>query len=571
MIAEQTETLPRRWRLHEKAPDEHFARFPQYPRFLVQLAYNRGATDAAALRVLLDGQPATEPDLALMPDLARAVERIVRARAAGERIAVYGDFDLDGVSGAAVLTETLRGGGIDPVAYIPHRGEGHGLNIPAIAWLADQGVTLIISADCGTNDRDEAAFAAGRGVDLIVTDHHACHGRPSPAAAVINPNRPDSAYPFGGMAGVGVAFQLARALIAAGLAGQVQEDDLLDLVALGTVADVAPLTGPNREWVRRGLPILAERRRPGLRALLDLIRLGPDPLTPFAVAFQIAPRFNAMGRLDHAGKSLELLITRDDRRAVELAAELDRVNRDRQAQLAAANARLTDLPDQTAPRLPLPMIEDPELPEPLLGLLASRLVADYGRPAIVIRWEARVCRASARAPAGYDLAGLLGQCSSLLNRFGGHAQAAGFSVSADRVGELRERLMSLVPDSLGPAEPEILIDLDVDLRHHNRRILEGIQRLAPFGQANPEPVFLSQRVRVVQSRRFGSDDRHLRLKLFDDRHTWEAVAFNRGRDWATLPSRIHLVYHLRDHCWNGERSLQLHVLDLVPADGGSRQ
>lgn len=565
MVLQQTSALPAHWRIHERAPDEQFARFAQYPRFLVQLTYNRGATDAAALAVLLDGQAAPDPGLENLPDLAAALARIGRAIRDGERIAVYGDFDLDGVTGAAVLVEVLRGAGVEPISHIPLRSEGHGLNLAALTDLAAADVRLILTADCGTNDLDQAAFAAERGIDLIVTDHHACHGRPIPAVAVINPTRPDSAYPADGLAGVGVAFQLARALMRAGLAPGCREDDLLDLVALGTVADVAPLTGQNRDLVRRGLGILAERRRLGLRALFDVIRLGADPLTPLTIGFQIAPRFNAVGRLDDAGKCLELLTTGDPARAADLAAELDRLNRERQARLAVANSRLDGLLDAATLAQPFLMIEDPDLPEPLLGLLAARLVTAYGRPAIVLRWEAGESRASARAPVGYDLAAALGACAGLLTRFGGHAQAAGFSLPTDRIGELRERLAGLF-EPRGPlGVAELAIDLQVDLRHLNWRILEGIQRLAPFGRGNPEPVFLSRRVKVVQCRRFGPDDRHLRLRLFDERGTWEAVAFNQGQARPTQPPYLHLAYHLHDHRWNGEHYLQLEVLDLAPA------
>ncbi|HEX2171702.1 MAG TPA: single-stranded-DNA-specific exonuclease RecJ [Dehalococcoidia bacterium] len=558
-------SLPRHWRVLDRAPDDLFTHFAQYPRFLVQLAYNRGATDAAALGALLDGRDGPDPDPAGLPDLAAAVDRVGRAINRGERVAVYGDFDLDGVTGAAVLVQVLRGGGLDPIPYLPHRSEGHGLNIPAIAQLADQGVTLILSADCGTTALDEAAYAMRRGVDLIVTDHHACYGRLPPALALINPSRPECDGVFAGLSGAGVAFQLARGLIRAGLTPGCAEGDLLDLVALGTVADVAPLTGLNRRYVREGLRHLASGQRAGLRALIDLIQLGPEPLTPLTIGYQIAPRFNAAGRLDHAEKGFELLTTRDPARAVELAAELDRLNRERQAQLARAQARLAELLAGEDPRLlPALVIEDPDLPEPLLGLLAGRLAQEYGRPAVVIRWEAGECRASARAPAGYDLAAALARCAGLLTRFGGHAQAAGFAVPTDRVGELRERLVGIFGEGPPPGHPELTIDLEVALRHHNWRIHAGIQRLAPFGPGNLEPVFLSRCVKVVQCRRFGPDDRHLRLKLFDDHSTWEAVAFNRG-DQLPASSRIDLVYHLRDHHWNGERYLQLHVLDLAPA------
>lgn len=566
MVAQPIDSLPEHWRLRVRAPADHFTQLHEIPRFLVQLAYNRGLVDPADVRTWLAGGTDPDPDPALLPDLDQAVARIARAIAAGEPIAVYGDFDFDGVTGAALLIELLRGAGVEPIAYIPHRSEGHGLNLAAIGHLADQGVRVIVTADCGTNDLDEAIYAAERGIDLIVTDHHACSGRPIPALAVVNPNRPDSAYPFGGLAGVGVAYQLARAMIGDGLAPGCAEADLIDLAALGTLADVAPLTGPNRWIVRRGLERLAERPRLGLRALIDRIRLGEDPLTALTVTFQIAPRFNAAGRLDHAVKGLRLLTTRDPAEAAELAAELDRLNRERQAALAAANARLDQILDPGAFDLPILMVEDPDLPEPLLGLLASRLVTEYARPAIVVRWEEDECRASARAPAGYDLAEALAQCAGLLVKFGGHAAAAGFAIRRDRLGELRERLCSLLAAPDRPARADLAIDLDVDLRHHNWRILEGLQRLAPFGQANPEPTFLSRRVRVVSSRRFGPDDKHLRLNLYDnERRTWSAVAFNRGADQVQLTDRIHLVYHLRDHRWNGEHYLQLHVLDLVPA------
>lgn len=568
MVAEQTRAgLPRHWRILDQAPDDHFARFPQYPRFLVQLAYNRGAVDDASVAVLLDGRTDPEPDPAGLPDLAAAVDRVGHAIRGGERVAVYGDFDLDGVTGAALLAQVLRGGGLDPVVYLPHRSEGHGLNLPAIAGLADRGVTLLLSADCGTTALDEAAYAATRGIDLIVTDHHACHGRLPPGLAIINPSRADCGPAFAGLAGVGVAFQLARGLIAAGLTPGCAEEDLLDLVALGTIADVAPLTGLNRHYVRRGLCLLAEGRRPGLRALLDLIRIGPEPLTPLTIGYQIAPRFNAAGRLDHALKGLELLTTEDPERAAAIAAELDHLNRDRQNRLAQATARLATLLDGADPRaVPVLLIEDAELPEPLLGLLAGRLAQEYGRPAVVLRWEEGESRASARAPAGYDLAAALGRCSGLLTRFGGHAQAAGFSVPTDRIGELRERLHGIFSEQPAPGEPELRIDLQVELRHHSRRIHTGIRRLAPFGPGNPEPAFLSRGVKVVQCRRFGADDRHLRLKLCDDRSTWEAVAFNRGAEVIPPSGRVDLVYYLRDHHWRDDHYLQLYVLDLVPAD-----
>lgn len=517
------------------------------------------------MAVLLDGAADPDPDPTLLPDIVPAARRLLAAIRAGEKIAVYGDFDLDGVSGAALLFEALVLAGADPLVYIPHRSEGHGLNTGAIGTLAAAGASVIVTVDCGTNDRDEAAFAAQRGIDIIVTDHHVCHGRPIPALAIVNPSRPESLYPFRGLAGVGVAYQLARVLLEEAGVGAAAADDLLDLVAIGTIADIAPLTGPNRAYVRRGIHLLATRSRPGLAALLDVAGARPPDIGPETVGYQLAPRFNAAGRMDHALRGFELLTTRDPDRARDLATVLDRLNRERKARLAEATERLTGILDGDAGVRPVIFVEDTDLPEPLLGLLASRLVSEYGRPAIVLRWDAVECRASARAPEGYDLAAALGTCSSLFTRFGGHAQAAGFGIRTERLPELRERLLGQFEQPAEFVPPRLTIDLEVELRHHNWRIYHGLQRLAPFGAANPEPVFLSRRVKVIQSRRFGPDDRHLRLRLFDDRTAWEAVAFQRGADLALAGRQVHLVYHLRENVWNGERTLRLHVLDFAPA------
>ncbi len=562
------------WRVRPVAPPEQFDRLQHLHPVIVQLLYNRGVTDPSDAQAFLERDvPPGNPFQ--LPDMSRAVERLRHAIRRGERIVVYGDFDADGVTASVLMAQTLRALGARVRVYIPHRvDEGYGLNKNAIKRLASVGTQVLLTVDCGIRSVEEVAYARRLGMDVVLTDHHSVGQKLPPALAVVNPKRQDSPYPFRGLAGVGVAFKLAQALLRVeqhvpvsrkGKA-DLQEEDLLDLVALGTVADIVPLTGENRTLVARGLERLNDPVRPGILALMQTAGVRPGTVDAMTIGFMLAPRINAAGRLSSAKLAFKLLMASDLKEALSLASQLNSLNRQRQQLTLRAVERAREQLEAQADS-PIYIVQDAEFLPGIVGLIAGNITTSTYRPTLAIHLEDEASRGSARSIPQFHITRALDRVSDLLVRYGGHAAAAGFTLKNENIPAFRERLVEVAREALGDVLPEPVLDIDMelDLKEATWELYEAIQKLAPFGEENPKPVFLSRGLEVREARAVGSEGKHLKLTLEYKRQVWPAIAFRLGNVLPALPSRVDVVYYLDANEWNGRRTLQLVVQDIRPA------
>lgn len=560
----------KRWDLKPPAPPDYARRLGVSP-LLATLLYQRELHDVDAAQAFLTADYSTGlHDPLLLKGMPEAAARVAQAVRAGELIAVYGDFDTDGVTAVTLLTQALSAMGANVRPYIPHRTrEGYGLNNLAVEGLAADGVRLLITVDCGVSNAAEVAQAQARGVDVIVTDHHAPPETLPPALAVINPRQPGCAYPYKDLVGVGIAFKLIQALSRLGLRpGDLRGRDMLDVVALGTVADMGPLTGENRALVKAGLQAINTTRRPGLNALIAVAGLAPGGVDSTAIGYMLGPRLNAAGRLDDARRAYELLLATDTAAATAIARELNETNRARQEltkQVTAAARELAEAEGRQSQRIVV--LAGEEFPAGVVGLVAGKLADEWGRPVLLIERGPEESRGSARSIPGFSMIEALRSCDELFVRYGGHAAAAGFTIPTARIGELEQRLSAIAERQLSDEMlvPRLAIDAAVGLNELSWDLLAEIQRLEPFGQANPQPVLMSSGVQVVDARPRGADGQHLKLLLRKDGGpTHEAIAFRLGHLASSLRrhSQIDLAYTLECNTWNGERRLQINVKDL---------
>lgn len=570
-----TMTVGLRWQVAPPAPDHHLTRFSHVPRPAAQILFNRGLTDPEEAEQFIAGRWGDDNPFRLQ-GMHEAVTRLRRAIRSAEPIAIYGDFDADGVTATTLLVETLRALGANVRPYIPHRvDEGYGLNVEALDELADQGVRLVLTVDCGTRAVEEVAHATGRGLEIIVTDHHSVGPTLPSAVAVINPRQTGCRYPFKELAGVGIAFKLAQALLRsharvplARQAVSLTEDDLLDLVALGTVADLAPLLGENRALVQRGLVKINEGSRPGLLALIQRSGLQLGQVDASAIGFGLGPRINAAGRLAHAQTAYQLLVAQYPGEADKLADELNELNRRRQRITAETQEQARQQALADGEDVPLLFAASPDFLEGVVGLAAGRLCDEFYRPTIVVHVGETTSRGSARSIPEFHITDALDRCHDLLVRHGGHAAAAGFTVRNQDLPLLAGRLKTLAAQALADQalQPTLLVDAEVGLGELNRALYDWLAQLEPFGYANPVPVFMTRRVRVVDGRAVGADGAHLKLILSDGRVKWDAIAFRQGYWLSHLPGRVDVAYQFELNQWNGREQLQLNVRDLKPAE-----
>jgi single-stranded-DNA-specific exonuclease len=495
----------------------------------------------------------------------QAVARVYRALLSGEKIAVYGDFDTDGITATALLVQGLSCLKVKVVPYIPHRlTEGYGLKIAALENLHRQGITLVISVDCGITALAQVKQAKRLGLDIIVTDHHTPPEEVPPAVAVIDPKLPGSNYPYPDLAGVGVALKLLQAFFQ-GIGKEKQLSELIDLVALGTVADMVPLLGENRYLVKHGLELLRASPRLGIKEMMAQSGLNSTHLDTDCISWILAPRLNAAGRLEHAMASYKLLMTDSPHEARALATWLEKKNAERQS---LTNKALTKARQQVLARgiQPVLIAGDSAFPGGVCGLVASRLAEEFYRPAVVIRVGEQLSGGSCRSIPEFNIIEALTQCRRLFTQFGGHAQAAGFTLPTKDLPRLEDALMELATAQLGGLDlhPRIDIDAEVGLSNLARDIFPQIQKLAPFGQGNPQPTFLSRRVEVLDYRSMGDNGEHLRLKVKQGGTVWNGVAFGLGNYLTEISPLLDIVYNLEVDRWGGEERLRLNVLDFAP-------
>lgn len=544
--------------------DQELAAFP-FP--LRQILFNRGyATDPEARAFLKRTLPSDTLPYPL--DVENAVDRILHARHKQEKVIVYGDYDVDGVTATALLLEVLERLGIVTQSYIPNRfDEGYGLNIEALRELKEGGARVVISVDCGIRSLKEAEFARSIGLDLIITDHHHPGTELPQALAVINPKRADDPYPEKYLAGVGLAWKLAQALLER--LDVPFPASMLELVALGTVADLAPLTGENRALVHEGLKQLRQTARPGLLALARLAGLNLTSVTATDIGFILGPRLNAAGRLESALDALQLLLSQDVFEAGLLAQRLESQNRERQALTRSIQAEAERIALQDAQEEPplLLFAAHPEFNIGVVGLAAARLSERHYRPAIVARQDVETTRGSCRSIPEFHITEALDQCADLLLHYGGHAAAAGFTIANHNLPEFLERMYFLAEEALAGKDlrPTLWADVEVPLYSMGPDVWKQLQYLQPTGYGNPEATFVSRAVKVRQVRAVGTEGQHLKLSLEDERGVlWDAIGFRLGElQREIIPgSRVDILYTLEVNEYNGQKSFQLNLKDV---------
>jgi len=533
---------------------------------------NRGITSPTTFYPFLNpslknlGQPFS------IRDMEAAVERIYKAIIDREKILIFGDYDVDGITATAILTLFFRNIEADVTYYIPHRiSEGYGLkpyHIPNVAL--SRGVHLIITADCGSGNHDAVLKAQKAGIDVIITDHHLIPERIPSAKAVLNPKRSDCDSGLEHLAGVGVAFYLLIGLRMYLRDKNFWKDqsepvlkDLCDLVALGTVADRVPLVDENRILTRTGLKVINSVKRTGVTALMKEGGLHRNPLRSEDIAFSLAPRLNAAGRMDHAEKAVHLLTESDPAEAGRLAANLSQMNRQRQETEKQILLQIEQLLDKRPGLLGSRslILADPQWHEGVLGIVASRLTKKYFRPAILLSTGSGIGKGSARSISGVDLYSLLGACSTLLESFGGHSMAAGLAIRPDKIDLFRETfenaaMKDTLPDHY---QPELPIDHELDLNDISDNLVDELESLEPFGAGNPEPLYMAKNVSMLSSRIVGKHHCQMVLsrKSMENSNRFNAIQFNVDPNTSPVETFEKVAFRLRWNRWNGKKSIQL--------------
>ena len=540
-----------------------------YPALLSAVLAAREVSTPEESAVFLERERSLSHSPMLMKDMDKAVERISRALAAGEKMAVFGDYDVDGITATVLLVDYLRSRGADCAKYIPRRIEdGYGLGRDALRLLREKGVTLVITVDCGITGVEEARFAREIGMDLVITDHHECKDVLPCAAAVVDPRRPDCPYPFKHLAGVGVALKLVLAL------GEQREEALFArycaLAAVGTVADVMQMTGENRTIVHRGLESIGSTDFLGLQALLRETGLADRDVSSVQIGFVLAPRINAAGRMGEAELAADLLLTNDPARAECLARELCGLNRERQAVeqeiFTQAVEQIAYLPAGERSAL---VLSSEVWHQGVVGIVASRLSERYSCPSFMIHLQNGMGKGSCRSYGGFNLFAALESCSDLLVDFGGHELAAGFNIREEDIPAFRRRMNHCVCDYCNGETPVSSLEVDVTIQDPSCITLEEMEhldRLEPYGAGNNRPVFALMGAKVESLQNVGQN-RHLKLRLSKGPYHFDAIFFSAtaGECGAAAGMRVDAAFHLQVNEFRGVSSVQLQLVDLRPA------
>ena len=542
------------------------------PPLVARILALRGLNDLDSARRYLSSSLRSDlPSPFLIAGMEQAAGRLVRALERKELICVWGDYDVDGTTGTAVLVSFLREAGGEVIYYIPHRiDEGYGLNPEGLKQLSSQGVRLVVSVDCGISNYQEVELAHNMGIDVVIVDHHELPPNLPPAFAITNPHRPDCSFPDKGLSGAGLAFYLIIGLRAklreAGWFGASESPDIrryLDIVTLGTIADMVPLTGVNRVLARRGLTELGGSTRPGVVALKQVARLPPGEISAGQVGFQLGPRINAAGRMDAGLKVVEMLTTESQEVALRIAQELDEHNRERQAmeaQVLAEALSQVDADPLLKERYSIVLGREGWHPG-VLGIVASRIVERFHRPTVVIAFSQGAGKGSARSIRGFHMVEGLRCCAGFLEKFGGHEYAGGLSIKQEKFPSFLTRFEEIARNSLAAEDliPVLEVDAELEFSEIGLSLIRHIETLKPFGIGNPEPLFVTKAVEVSERRDFSGGSR---LRLRQGGKSLGAVVFGLEKDFPASPgANIDLVYRLTENEWNGSSAVELRIID----------
>jgi len=546
---------------------------------LLQLLWNRGLQTQVAIDEYLNPDWVQDVhDPYLFRDMRKAVERVYEAVGAKQPIAVFGDYDADGVSSAVILSDTLKKLGAQVEVYLPHRErEGYGLNNDAVTYLHGKGAKVLITCDCGIANVAQVAFANTLGVDVIVTDHHQRQVELPQAFAILHCGLEDETYPFKYLSGGGMAFKLVQGLLRydgcplSQAERESYEKWLLDLVAISTVADMVRLQGENRTLVKYGLVVLRKTKRLGLRKLIEAAGLKFERLDAYSIGFQIAPRINAAGRMDHANAAYALLMSEEPGEATELARALNLTNSERQKltdeMFQSSILQIGELKDNQY----LVHAFEPSWSLGMVGLVAGKLVQEYGRPALVLCENGGKVAGSGRSGIGnFDLAAALEECKEYLTSWGGHREAAGFSMPKENLEHFLKAFDALAARELKGADlaPVIKVDVELPLPQTDWELVAQVEQLEPVGQQNPSPRFISRALKVTDLAPVGSTGQHLKLSLEGNGVSRKFILFRQGETGAQLSvgTQVDVVYEVGVNEWNGNRELELKVVDIKKSE-----
>ncbi len=562
------------WPGDDDGKADELARSSDIPPALARLLINRGIDNPAQTREFLSPSKDQLHSPWLMAGMEQAVERLLCALENGEKIVIHGDYDADGITATVILVEALSrlGGQVD--YFLPSRfAEGYGLHIEPLKKFKKTGVSLVVTVDCGINATEEIICAAELGLDLIITDHHQPLEEVNGALAVINPLQKKCSYPFKELSGAGIAFKLAAALMEK--SGSPFPEDLLDLAALGTAADVVPLLGENRVIVSSGLNILRNLERPGFKALAEAVGLDQDRINSTALSFILAPAVNAAGRMGEALPAARLLLETDPEKAAGLAGQLHRANLLRRSteQVILREAEAGALKQLAEEDSKVITLASENWHHGVIGIVASRLVELFNRPVALVALEDGEGRGSARSIPGFDITAALASSSELLERFGGHEQAAGFTIDAGRIAELRECLNRYAESELGDREPGLPLYIEAELEEPEISfdLSTMLEQLQPYGTANPVPLFGSRGWEIISWRLVGADRKHLKLTVRKESRILEPIIFSGAAFEPQLEKgrRVDLVFKLKNGFFRNRETLDLEVKDISYSDTAS--
>ncbi len=563
-----------KWIINKKVPKKFLEQFPEYSRLTLQLLWDRNIKTQEKIDEFFN--PDYSQDLFdpyKMKGMKKAVKRINKALLGKEKIAVFGDFDADGVCSTAIISEALKKLGSSCKIYIPNRdSEGYGLNQEAIKKLNALKINLIITVDCGVTDYQEINLANKLGMDVVVIDHHEVSSRLPPACAIVNPKQKNEKYPFKNLAAAGVTFKVVQALLKdkKDQAHKGWEKWLLDLVAIATVTDCMPLIGENRTLVKYGLVVLAQTKRLGLKQLMKIAQVKPSRgsdlttnLDAYTIGYIIGPRINAAGRIGHASTAYKLLTTKSKDESKEIALNLENKNRIRQN---ITYKIIKEIEKREIEKEKFIFEGDKDWSIGIAGIIASKISNKYYRPVIVFQDLGEESKGSARSIPELNIIEAIKQCQDYLEDFGGHPGAAGFTIKTKNIEKFRNKLLKIIDKKLKPKDfiPKLKIDLELDPSELNFNLHEEIQKFNPFGQGNINPLFLMKDLKIDHLKVVGNNGGHLKMRLIKNRKYFQAIGFGMGHFYDKIKKgdKIDICFELITNDWNGERELQLKLIDL---------
>ncbi len=560
----------KRWRVLPQARDSFFKGKESYNPLILQLLYNRGIKNKEDIRYFLEADSDPGHDPFSLPHMQEAIDLVIEHIKLQNLIYVYGDYDADGITSSALLFGLIDKLGGRVHVYIPDRvSEGYGLHQEALEEIRGKEAKLVITVDTGIRNKKEVEYAKKKGMNVLVTDHHMPPEKEEdlPACPIVNPWLSYSEYPFNSLAGVGVAFKLAQALIQRSTLPEESKkmltEELLDLVAIGTITDCVSLLGENRVLVKKGLKVLNHSKRPGLQELVEVSQINNKKIKAWNVGFQLGPRLNASSRMDHADGAFYLLTSKDRQQARSLARELNQKNTKRQKETELIFDQACQGQDKNENKVIIAISgQDQEWSEGIIGLVASRLLEKYYKPSLVITRAEGEYKGSARSIEGFNVVKALERCSDLLEKYGGHAKACGFSLAEENIPEFIKKITHIANQEIKTEDlvPSLRIDSELPLSEIDLELLERIEDLAPFGQDNPQPCFVSRRIAIRDIVRLGRKGEHVKFRV---ENLW-ALCFNHQEKYQDLKigDMVDLVYYIDLNEFNGRSEVQLKIVDM---------